>query len=149
MAKVTKNKSVVGHFIGSYGPEFDNRPFKAINAQIPPGYGTTTKLSWDATQLKLRHIFLTDKGNFYGPAIRNMEPNELVDEALERVHTCFPVTFNQDLDILGVLCVDMENMTITQPLENKFPILIRNSTPIEFKFTLPYFIQGKRALCKK
>ncbi len=139
------NSDLYGRMIGDYEKDCPVEEMKAIRAKLPSHFSTSPKLPWDSTQGKIRHVFHTNRGNFFGPIIRRLEPNELAVESAEvRVHRTYQVSFRTDFDILSVTCVDMENQIVVPVMEASFPILIRESEPISFEFKFPYFIKGLR-----
>jgi hypothetical protein len=139
------SSDVYGRMIGMYEVDCPLDEFKAIRAKLPNHFRTSKKLLWDSTQGKVRHVFHTNRGNFFGPIIRRMEPNELaVESAGVRLHRTYQVKFHTDFDILSVTAVDLENQIVVPILGGTFPILIRESEPISFEFNVEYFLKGKR-----
>lgn len=137
------SNAVLGKLIGFYGEELQNAPFGARAANIPNTVPSRKKLQWDAGVFE--HVLFTNKGTFLAPQLKEVKPSSFdVDSIEERTHVFHPVTFSVDIDILGILVVDMENQEVVAPCSSTFPIMIRDSSVVSLAFKFPYFIRGSR-----
>lgn len=134
-----------GKIIGKYGSDLANKSLMATNSVIPPTFKSRQKLSWDATLGKLRFLYYTNRGNFFGPVVKSIDPSELAgDDITERLLVTHPVEFTEDFRILNILCVDFENQEIVKPSGMSYPLDVEAGSFIQFSLLMPYYVRGKR-----
>lgn len=141
-------KGLIDSVIGKY-PELQIKNGRLLEYVARPArtsnFSSKKKLKWDAFEAKLRQIFYTDKGTFWGPVLASVNPPEFDNgDVNERLHTTRLIDFSASFQILNVVTADLENQELVSPLNMIYPITVEAGETIQFQFRMPYFLKGRR-----
>lgn len=130
-------------FLNSVVGECCGVPFKARRADAK--YMSKLKLHKDAITEELRFIFYSDKGAWYAPPMTKklVESGILKQEGYINsgifVLRTLPVTFDQDFQILNIICADLIRQHYVRTIVARFPIPVSSGESVAFEFQVPRF----------
>lgn len=133
-----KKVGILGKRIGMC-TEF-KQPFLAMPMRAPK-LKRMPCLRFDVYRTKIRFAFYTNRGQFWGPPVSTVTPDETIITSVRELMTT-PVRFEEGFELQNALCFDLENHCIVEPIDFGAEV-VEVGNHIQFAFKIPYAVTGE------